>query len=51
MYQPSKLLTKKEKKRLHEGYLRMCQSLAKADQEARNRPSGLPEDWQNRIFK
>ena len=51
MYQPSKPLTKKGKGLLHEGYLKMRQSLAKADQEARNRPSGLPKDWRNRILK
>lgn len=51
MYQPSKPLTAKEIKRLHEGYLKMCQSLEKDEQEARNRPSGLPKDWRNRIFK
>jgi len=50
-YKPSKPLSNKDKIRLHEGYERLCQSLAEAHQRERIRPSGLPKDWRNRIFK
>jgi hypothetical protein len=40
-----------EKKRAHEGAQKMCQALAEDEKEERQRGSGLPEDWQNKIIR
>lgn len=51
VYRTSKPLTNKEKKRLHEGFIQMEQVLVEDYKRERQRPSGLPKDWRNRVFK
>ena len=39
------------KQRVHEGFVKFKEALEQDEREARERGSGLPKDWRNRIFK
>jgi hypothetical protein len=43
--------TRAERKRAHEGFVKMQQALIQDEIEQRNRGSGLPTYWRNRIIR